>query len=230
MTSKERILKAAISVFARKGRHGARMEEIASLAQINKAMIYYFFHSKDDLYFEVLKLVHSETTMSLSGITVRAIESGQGYEYVLRNFISAMISYFSENTYYTRILIESMTSGSEEISQSIKELKDCIPDRSGTERFKEFFEKGKSEGIIRHDVDIVHMVISMIGMSMIYFFSRSITEAMEIEVSDEKYFLEQRRESIIDLVFNSIFINKGNDLENKKTRSKSKNPDNSNRR
>lgn len=124
MTSKERILKAAISVFARKGRHGARMEEIASLAQINKAMIYYFFHSKDDLYFEVLKLVHSETTMSLSGITVRAIESGQGYEYVLRNFISAMISYFSENNYYTRILIESMTSGSEEISQSIKELKD----------------------------------------------------------------------------------------------------------
>ena len=206
MTSKERILQAAISVFARKGRHGAHMEEIAALAHINKAMIYYFFHSKDDLYFEVLKFVHFETALSLSGLTEKAIESGQGHEYVLRSFISALIYFFSENTYYTRILIESMSSGSEEISRTIKELKSHIPGRSGPERFKEFFEKGKIDGIIRYDVDIDHMIISMIGMSMIYFFSRSITESMEIEVRNEKHFLEERKESIINLMLNSIII------------------------
>lgn len=230
MTSKERILKAAISVFARKGRHGARMEEIAALAHINKAMIYYFFHSKDDLYFEVLKFVHFETAMSLSGITERAIESGQGHEHVLRSFISAMIFYFNENTYYTRILIESMASDSEEISLVIEQLKDYKPERHGSGRFKEFFEKGKGDGIIRHEVDIDHMIISMIGMSMIYFFSKSITEAMEIKVPDEKHFLEQRRESIIDLMINSILIKKGEDADNKKNRGKIKKSEKNNRR
>ncbi len=212
MTSKERILGAAISVFARKGRHGARMEEIASLAHINKAMIYYFYHSKDNLYLEVLKFVHFETVMSISGIIEKAIESGQGHEYVLKGFISAMISYFSENTYHTRILIEAMASGSEEMSQSIKELKSRISDKRSSLVFNEFFEKGKADKIIRHDVDIRHMSISIIGMSMIYFFSKSITDAMDIEVVDEKHFLEKRMESIIDLVLGSIIIKDSKNL------------------
>ena len=55
MKSRDRIINAAIPVFASKGSHGAHMEEIANTAHINKAMIYYIFHSKDDLYFEVLK-------------------------------------------------------------------------------------------------------------------------------------------------------------------------------
>ena len=219
MTSKERILDAAISVFARKGRHGARMEEIASLAHINKAMIYYFYHSKDNLYLEVLKFVHFETVMSISGIIEKAIESGQGHEYVLKGFISAMISFYSENTYYTRILIEAMASGTEEISLAISEYKDSFAHKASSGKFKEFLEEGKAENIIR-DIDTDHLIISIIGMAMVYFFSRSITESFEIEVTDEKHFLEQRKSSIIDLVLSSIIIK-----DNKNLKFKNRNPE-----
>ncbi len=211
MTSKERILDAAISVFARKGRHGARMEEIASLAHINKAMIYYFYHSKDNLYFEILRFVLFETSISLSEITDEAIKSGHSYEHVLSIFISAMISFYSKNTYYTRILIEAMASGTEEISLAISEYKDSFAHKASAGRFKEFLEEGKAENIIR-DIDTDHLIISIIGMAMVYFFSRSITESFEIEVTDEKHFLEQRKNSIIDLVLNSIIIKDNKNL------------------
>lgn len=214
MTSKERIIEAAISVFARKGRHGARMEEIASLAHINKAMIYYFFHSKDNLYFEILRLVLFETSISISKITDEAIESGHGYEHVITMFISALISFYSENTYYTRILIESMASGTEEISTAIKQYKDFFAEKAPSGKFKEFLEEGKTNKIIR-DIDTDHLIISIIGMAMVYFFSRSITESFEIEVTDEKIFLEERRESIIDLVLRSIIIKDSKKLKNK---------------
>lgn len=48
-TTKERILTAAAAVFANSGFDGARVEEIAKLAGVNKALIYYYYQSKEDL-------------------------------------------------------------------------------------------------------------------------------------------------------------------------------------
>ncbi len=55
--SKERILEAAEAVFAETGFDGARVDEIAKRAGVNKALIYYYFDSKDailDALFEEL--------------------------------------------------------------------------------------------------------------------------------------------------------------------------------
>lgn len=48
-TAKERILTAAAAVFANRGFDGARVDEIAKLAGVNKALIYYYYQSKEDL-------------------------------------------------------------------------------------------------------------------------------------------------------------------------------------
>ena len=42
-TSKRRILEAASKIFAEKGYDGARVDEIAKRAAVNKALIYYYF-------------------------------------------------------------------------------------------------------------------------------------------------------------------------------------------
>jgi TetR/AcrR family transcriptional regulator len=55
--TKQKILNAALKEFATLGYAGARMEKIARRAEINKAMLFYYFSSKDNLYQEVLKHV-----------------------------------------------------------------------------------------------------------------------------------------------------------------------------
>ncbi|GAB4406081.1 MAG: hypothetical protein OHK0039_07550 [Bacteroidia bacterium] len=52
--TQQRILAAARSVFYAKGLDGARMDEIAREAGINKAMLHYYFRSKQDLFDKVL--------------------------------------------------------------------------------------------------------------------------------------------------------------------------------
>ena len=52
--SKERILDAALQEFAASGLGGARVDRIAEAADINKAMIFYYFESKENLYKEVI--------------------------------------------------------------------------------------------------------------------------------------------------------------------------------
>ena len=51
--TEKRILQAATEVFLQKGMGGARMQEIADKAGINKAMLHYYFRSKDRLYEQV---------------------------------------------------------------------------------------------------------------------------------------------------------------------------------
>ena len=48
--TEERIFEAARKVFARKGRDGARMQEIADEAGINRALLHYYFRSKQGLF------------------------------------------------------------------------------------------------------------------------------------------------------------------------------------
>ena len=53
--SKEKIIKAAIKVFAAKGYDGASMDEIAQAARLTKPMIYYHFKNKKSLYLYLLE-------------------------------------------------------------------------------------------------------------------------------------------------------------------------------
>jgi TetR/AcrR family transcriptional regulator len=206
MKSRDRILSAAIPVFARKGRHGAHMEEIAALAHINKAMIYYIFHNKDELYLEVLKFVFNEASFSISEISDEDIKNRDGYVEILSEFISTQITFFNENRQYTKIMVNAMSNADAEIPLAIQYFKSNHGGNTPTVRLKKVIESGKRDKFIRN-VDTDHLIISMIGMVIIYFFSQSITEALDIEVKDEKLFLEERRKSIIDLVLNSILIN-----------------------
>jgi len=53
LSSKERIVRAARKAFADRGRDGVSMSEIAGIAGVKKALIYYYFPSKEDLFYEV---------------------------------------------------------------------------------------------------------------------------------------------------------------------------------
>lgn len=206
MKSRERIIKAAIQVFAAKGRHGAHMEVIASTARINKAMIYYIFHNKDELYFEVLKTVLGSAWESMSPIKPEFRDRDE-FRKTISEFITSQIDFFFNNRSYTKILVDAMGSGAEEIPQVVEFLKKSNKDYDSAGGIKRFIENGKKAGIIR-DVDTDQLVISLIGMVLIYFLSHSINISLDIEVGDETGFMKARRESIIDLVMNGIMTDK----------------------
>ncbi len=55
---KEKILDAAITIFAQNGFEGARTRDIAALAQVNISTLHYHFKSKDNIYGSVIKKIH----------------------------------------------------------------------------------------------------------------------------------------------------------------------------
>lgn len=71
VNTKDQILDAAYDIFMQKGINGAAIKEIADKAGVNKAMIYYYFDSKEDLFIEVFRQAVEE-----SGLKTVAILEG----------------------------------------------------------------------------------------------------------------------------------------------------------
>jgi TetR/AcrR family transcriptional regulator len=64
-----KILKAAASVFARKGLDGARIAEIAKVAGLPHPNVYYYFRTKEDIYRRLVDLVISDWDRALENIS-----------------------------------------------------------------------------------------------------------------------------------------------------------------
>src|SRR6202171_6011483 len=72
LTTARRIVATAERIFAEQGLAGARMDDIARVAKVNKALLYYYFRSKEELFRFVL-----ETLLSQLRAGVRAQSAGQ---------------------------------------------------------------------------------------------------------------------------------------------------------
>ena len=59
-SSRDVLLRAARQVFAERGLEGARVDDIARRAQVNKQLVYHYFDNKDGLYAAVLEHVYKE--------------------------------------------------------------------------------------------------------------------------------------------------------------------------
>jgi len=85
--AKAKILKAALNQFQKKGFDGARVDEIAKEAGVNKALIYYYFESKD----KILEAVFGETANRFISETGKQMTETSGA--VIDKHIDEVINY-----------------------------------------------------------------------------------------------------------------------------------------
>jgi AcrR family transcriptional regulator len=103
----ERILTSARSVFAAKGYNGARMDEIAELASVNKATIYYQIGDKDTLYTVV---IHQAIGNVARGIA-RAVSLADAPEEKLKAYITFIAAAVDKNPDLPPIMMRELASG-----------------------------------------------------------------------------------------------------------------------
>jgi len=108
--TEEKILKSALAEFGEYGFSGARVDRIAERAEINKAMIYYYFKNKEVLYERILR---NTTTMIFNRLKDASSGSDDPVEIVkslLTNYMS-IIDTIDRNVIKT--LLRELASGGE---------------------------------------------------------------------------------------------------------------------
>lgn len=194
----EKILEAAVRVFAEEGFQGARMHRIAEAAGVNQALLHYYFQSKERLYEEALFRAFSRLIHRLVG----QLEAIPDPEEAFRNAIYSYIDLLQDEPALPRLFVSEAMEGGERL----KAVFDRIRIETGLSPpgiIIPFVEKGIAGGRLR-SVDPMQTAVSVIGMCIFYFIARPVMYHVWGRPEDEAGFIERRKDAIVDLVLHGV--------------------------
>jgi AcrR family transcriptional regulator len=195
--SRERILGAALDEFAEHGLAGARVDRIARGAGVNKAMIYYHFDSKEQLY---LKVLENEVTARAATVA-REFESGKGLEGILEFIAEAYYKFLAPGSKLAPLFLREMAGGGERLRRIVPDL---VIHKDLPQKLTAIIEEGKAEGRFR-DIDIRQAIASFVGMCFFYLLAGPlVNEVWGIE--DAHRFRQERPKAIVDLFMRGLEV------------------------
>ena len=193
------ILAAAESVFARTGLEGARTEAIASAAGVNKAMLYYYFRSKDLLYAAVLENHMKE--FHRRAMEVLAASGSPGAA-VLR-FVETHFDYISGHPDYPRLFQYMLMTDAGRGGRMIRKYLAPV-----SRRLIEVMDLGQRRREMRR-FDSHQASISLVALNVFYF---AASPVMRIVTGMDPYSarsLKHRREEVLAFVRHGLFRKPG---------------------
>jgi len=152
------ILEAAAKTFSEVGFEGARMDEIAKRAAVNKATIYYHIGDKKALYAEVLHdIIGNALERSL-----RNLQDTQSPEEKLKSYISSVTHTMDQHPYLAPIMMREQISGGQNLPEVTARLLANI-----IGKVTDILEEGATQGVFIETIPfIVHSMV--IGCVIFY--------------------------------------------------------------
>lgn len=166
--SRQRLLDAAATAFAQSGFDGTSVDSIASRAGVNKAMIYYHFKSKQNLYLEVLRGIFA----AIVEHTGRVAASGRSAPDKVVAFAEAIDAEADARPYLPPIMMREMTEGAARLDPDLLRLISRILGNLRT-----ILEQGVREGTLR-PAEPVLTYFSLIAPIIFFRVSAPIRHAM----------------------------------------------------
>lgn len=200
--SREAILKAAVREFSQEGVAGARIDEIARAAGVNKALLYYYFKDKETLYGAVLDFTFSGLRERVFPIIDSDLDAG---EKVMR-YAAAYFDYLAQSPFLPRLVQTEMMRSGRNPSPHLKKLVNHHF-RPLFEKLVGTLEKGIRSGEFRK-VSPPDFVSSMVGMCVHYFVSAPLVRIVlgSDPLSPERIAL--RRASVLDTIAAALFADR----------------------
>ena len=163
--TKAAILSAATAIFAEKGFGGARVDDIAARAAINKRMLYHYFGGKEALY----KAVLEDTYVGIRSAEAELRLADRDPEEAMRQLTAFTWNYFLDHPEFLSLLnTENLMQG-----RYVRASKRIIALHSPMiALLRDTLQQGVQEGRFRPGVDPVELYISIASLSWFYLSNR----------------------------------------------------------
>jgi TetR/AcrR family transcriptional regulator len=195
MTTEEKIFNAARIVFQKKGFAGARMQEIADEAGINKAMLHYCFKNKQLLFEAVFMNAFGQLAPQINAI----FNSDETVFDKIRKFTHSYISFVIDNPYLPQFVIQEMNNNPEFVMSFLNHK-----NRPNPKLLISQIEKEIAAGIIK-PINPKQLLLDIFSMTVFPFAAQMMVKGI-IQISDSEFnqLMEERKTSIAEQIINSI--------------------------
>lgn len=195
MSTEEKIFNAARIVFQKKGFTGARMQEIADEAGINKAMLHYCFKNKQQLFEAVFMKAFSQLAPQINTI----FNSDKSVFEKITQFTHDYISFVIENPFLPQFIIQEMNNNPEFVMSILTH-----ENRPNPDLFISQIEKEIEAGIIK-PIQPKQLLLNIFSMTVFPFAAQMMVKGI-LHLSDLEFkqMMEERKTSIALEIINSI--------------------------
>lgn len=197
LTTEERILAAAKKIFVRDGYHGARMEDIAKEADVNKALLHYYFRSKDKLF----EVIFQELKSGLLPMVSHIFESDTPVFDKIKQFIASYIDLLNANPYLPLFLLNEMNKDPEKFIQNfgiIEKVHQVLP------KFVMQIQSEIEKGILK-PISPIQLMMNIISMCIMPFVGKPMMQrVMQLDDLQYRVIMEQRKIEVAKFVIDAI--------------------------
>jgi TetR/AcrR family transcriptional regulator len=194
------ILEAALEEFAHEGVAGARTDEIARSAGVNKALLYYYFKDKEGMYAAALEHVLANLFSRVVAVLDRQDLSCREK---LLLYVETHFDYIAASPLYSRLIQrEFMNAGREPTS-----VVHCLIEHHGRpvyEKMLKLVSDGMASGEFRK-AEPAQTLTSILGVVVFYFIS---IPAQQLLASGDPFTPERiasRRVAVLDFISAAVF-------------------------
>lgn len=194
--AEERILDAAKKVFTTKGMAGARMQDIADEAGINKALLHYYFKDKNKLF----EMVFQAEAMKFFPKINQIFQSDEALFIKIEKFVTEYIDEMLENPYLPWFVLNEINRDPDEFMFKIWG-KENLP-KPG--KFLEQMEKEIRKGTIKR-ISPLHLLLNLLSMTIFPFIAKPmVTRNLQLDEMQFRIAMEQRKKEIPGFIMNAL--------------------------
>jgi len=195
--TEEKILAAAKEVFIEKGNDGARMQEIADRAGINKSLLHYYYRSKEKLFAAVFNFAFTHFAPNIINIVT---DKNDDFFSLIRKFVSAYTDIVMKNHFIPMFILNEVNKKGANTFVNVIRSVGINP-----QAFRDRVNKEIEAGLIK-PIDPNQLIINVIGMCIFPVIGRPIIQVILFNDDKKAYdaFLENRKTEVAEFIINSI--------------------------
>jgi AcrR family transcriptional regulator len=201
--TEQRILDAAHAVFLRRGTAGARMQEIADEAGVNKALLHYYFRSKNRL----AEAVFQRVGMRLLPPVIAVLGSDADIEEKVTRVVAIELEQLARSPFVPAYLISEINQHPDRVRQFVKtmtglEVDGVIP------RVRETLDrqlKARARAGTLRPISAEQFVVNLLSLCVFPFAARPML-AVALQIDDRGFqrFIEQRKTDLPAFFLNAL--------------------------
>lgn len=188
--SRQALLAAAERLFADRGLEGARTEEIAAAARVNKALLHYYFDTKEKLHQAVLENLFQQLVAQLREPLAGTAPPPRAVMALVERYFS----FLEEHPNYPRLLQREMMRDRPYLRQVARRYL-----QPTFRRAARILRAGIREGTFR-PVDVPNTVVSLLGVTAFYFVAAPVVSVVLGWNPYEERRLAARKRAVLDFV------------------------------
>lgn len=199
-STEEKILLAAKKIFYQKGLKGARMQEIADDAGVNKAMLHYYFRSKAKLFDKVFE-------QSIKSIVPRLMDvflEESDLSTKIAHLVDMLIDLFLEDQYLSNFIMNELSQNPQKLFLSVLDYEAGLMGKI-IPLINEQIQAGIEQGIVKSDINSSELVVNIISLCLFPLMAQTVIQ-LTLAVDDEQMarFMDKRKQTVTAFIMDAI--------------------------